>query len=108
AFEPWAKHKVNSSALDVEPLDGIEIEGIKLSSLILPVDVEKRIDRLLDAAREFRPDAVVSFGMLSRGPDIWRVELVARNHDGRHQIQLAPGDEDAPPAADVPIDPDLP
>src|SRR3954467_13190871 len=78
-FSPWGEHRVNSSALAIEPLDGIEIGGIQLKCIVLPVDFDASIRALLDAAETFQPDAVISFGMLSTGPDRWRVELVAAN-----------------------------
>ncbi|HVO31650.1 MAG TPA: hypothetical protein VMV18_12975 [bacterium] len=95
-FAPWDEFKVNSSALAVEPLDGIDIGGIRLQSKVLPVDWERAPAALFDAAEEFRPDAVVCFGMLSRGPNVWRVELVAHNHDGRPGRDLAPLDTRLP------------
>lgn len=96
AFEPWEEFKVNSSALAVEPLHGIDIGGIRLQAKVLPVDWERAPRLLLEAAAEFRPDAVVCFGMLSRGPSVWRVELVAHNHDGRPGRDLAPLDDRLP------------
>ena len=100
-FAPWEGHPVNSSALAIEPLDGIEIGGIKLKTLVLPVDFDASVRALLAAAAEFQPDAVVSFGMLSKGPDVWRVELVAANADGRGiapdaDVERAPLDEKLP------------
>ncbi len=82
-FAPWDTHRVNSSAVAIEPLDGIEIGGIRLKTAVLPVDFDACVAALLDAAAAFEPDAVISFGMLSTGPDVWRVELLAHNVDGR-------------------------
>ncbi len=82
-FAPWDTHRVNSSAVAIEPLDGIEIGGIRIKTAVLPVDFDGCVAALLEAAAEFEPDAVISFGMLSTGPDVWRVELLAHNVDGR-------------------------
>ena len=101
-FAPWDGHPVNSSALAIEPLDGIEIGGIQLKTLVLPVDHDAAVRALLEAAEAFQPDAVVSFGMLSKGPDVWRVELVAANVDSRGRSESSAVEDEKPLAPDLP------
>lgn len=78
-FEPWGEHRVNSSRIAVEPLHGETIGGARVEVVLLPVDPVEAPLRLLAAADAFGPDALVSFGMRSRGDDAWHVEVIARN-----------------------------
>jgi len=81
AFAPWAEFRVNSSAIAAAPLDGQTLRGAQVKSVVLPVDGPKATAAIAQAIGSFAPDAVLALGMLSNGPAVWRVELIARNRD---------------------------
>lgn len=91
AFAPWGERRINSSELAVESLDGTEIDGARLRVVVLPVEPVAAHDRLLDAARTFSPDAVVSFGMHREAGAVWRVEMLARNRFAKSDAVVALG-----------------
>jgi pyroglutamyl-peptidase len=97
AFEPWGPHPVNSSAIAVAPMDGQTLRGALVKTAVLPVDRKKATNALFAAIGEQRPDAVISFGMLSTGPAVFRVELVAQNRDLPENGDPATILPDAPP-----------
>jgi pyroglutamyl-peptidase len=76
-FEPFAKHKVNSSWIAVSPLDGKIIRGRRVKTLRLPVEFRKPLRMVQKAIRKFNPQLVISFGLRDR-PQI-AVERAALN-----------------------------
>ena len=96
-FEPWERHLVNTSWLAVEALEGATILGARVKAISLPVDWESAPRLLREASDAFRPDAIVTFGMVTKGPSLWRVELVARDRGGAKGIP-----EGAPPGEILP------
>ena len=94
AFEPWGDHRVNTSAIAIEGLDGEVVGGCRILVRQLPVEWEVAPERVLAAIADVDPAAVVSFGMHTG--DAWRVELIARNRDIRDGGDESVIVEDAP------------
>jgi pyroglutamyl-peptidase len=65
-FEPFDKHKVNSSWVAVSSLDGKVMRGRRVVSLLLPVTFHKPLRMVEKAIRELRPEIVISFGLRDR------------------------------------------
>lgn len=91
AFAPWGDRRVNASELAVKDLDGTDVDGARLHVVVLPVEPLAAHAKLLDAARSFGPDAVVSFGMHRRTPGVWLVEMLARNRFSKSDILVDAG-----------------
>ncbi len=65
-FQPFAKHKVNSSWVAVSSLDGEIIRGRRVKALLLPVEFRKPLRLVEKAIRELKPEIVISFGLRDR------------------------------------------
>lgn len=83
AFEPWGEHRVNTSQVAVEGLDGQVIDGALVRVRHVPVEWDEAPRQLFEEIADWEPAAVVGFGM-QKGPE-WRVELLARNRDHRSE-----------------------
>ena len=93
AFEPWGEHRVNTSQVAVEGLDGQVVDGSLLRVRHLPVEWDEAPRQLLSEIADFEPHGIVGFGM-RQGPE-WHVELLARNRDVRDGEEMII-DVDAP------------
>jgi len=77
-FGPFDIHDINPSEYIVRSLDGQEIEGYTIVSLILPVDFNHSLQMIVDAIEEYHPSIVVNFGLSASASTI-EVEYWALN-----------------------------
>jgi pyroglutamyl-peptidase len=79
-FEPFGGSKLNPSQLLVNELSSIEIPGVEIVSIILPVEFDVATNLLLEKVRESNPDIVISFGQ-AEGRSAITPEKIAINLD---------------------------
>ncbi len=77
-FEPFGGSSVNPSEQIVNALEGQTIGGAQLLTAVLPVDVQRGPQVLLDAVQKEQPDAVLCLGEASRRL-VLSIERVAVN-----------------------------
>ncbi|HZR83447.1 MAG TPA: pyroglutamyl-peptidase I [Candidatus Binatia bacterium] len=81
-FEPYGDTPINPAEQVARSLDGVEVEGARVVSRIVPNTFFKSIDVVTAAIRELRPDSVVMMGEFS-GRAMVTVERIAQNlNDG--------------------------
>ena len=61
-FEPFGGASLNPSQLLVNSLEVNEIEGIDLSTVVLPVEFKRSAEMLLQKVSEVQPKVVIAFG----------------------------------------------
>lgn len=98
-FEPFGKHRVNSSWEAIRALDGATVRGRRVAARLLPVSYARARPLLLRLVRELRPARVVAFGLADEARI--RLEKIALNvshserpdNDGRRprDRQIVPG-----------------
>ena len=79
-FEPFGGSRLNPSQLLVTALQREEIPGVKLETLVLPVEFEAASKLLLSKVRECNPALVISFGQ-AEGREAITPEKIAINLD---------------------------
>lgn len=79
-FAPFLGHAVNPTAWLAERLNGTNVAGVDVTGVRLPVTFSGAVPALKDAVAEYRPDAVVMFG-LAYDTDLIRPERLALNLD---------------------------
>ena len=62
-FEPFLEYTVNPTMRIAEKLDGVQIGGYRIISLILSVDFNHSGELILKWIEELKPDAVMSLGL---------------------------------------------
>lgn len=77
-FEPFADYETNPSELIAEELNNTLIENMTIIGIVLPVDFEKSVERIIEKIIELNPILVISLG-LSPAADTMEVETVAVN-----------------------------
>lgn len=65
-FEPFGPHALNPSAEVVQCLKNIPLDGIKLSTVLLPVDTQIAVGVLMEAVQREQPQAVLCLGEAAR------------------------------------------
>ncbi len=79
-FEPFGGSKTNPSQQLVNQLNKEEIPGVKLFTVILPVEFDRSAEILLSKIDEISPDVVIAFGQ-AEGRDAITPEKIAINFD---------------------------
>ncbi|MEN9939079.1 MAG: hypothetical protein RLZZ387_5658 [Chloroflexota bacterium] len=77
-FEPFGGARVNPSAEVVRRVSGEGVEGLRISTMVLPVDAERAPEMLAEALERLRPDVCLMLG-LADGVAALQVERVAVN-----------------------------
>ncbi|MCB8943094.1 MAG: pyroglutamyl-peptidase I [Ardenticatenaceae bacterium] len=77
-FEPFGGSSINPSAQIVAQLARVGVDGVALSTAVLPVDRHHGPAQLLQAVQTHRPDAVLCLGLAGHSPAI-AIERVAVN-----------------------------
>jgi pyroglutamyl-peptidase len=80
-FEPFGKASLNPSGEIIKTLKDQTIEGIELSTMILPVEYSKASTCLLGKIQEVKPDVVISLGQAEGRKEI-SFERIAVNIAG--------------------------
>jgi pyroglutamyl-peptidase len=103
-FEPFNKSSLNPSKMVAEALAAEGIPGISINTAILPVDVQRGPETLIQAVEAVQPEAILCLGQASRRAVI-SIERVAVNlldfripDNGGNQINDQPVVPGAPAA----------
>lgn len=81
-FEPFLTHPINPTEEIVLRLDGAQIGEYEVKGVLLPVDFEKAPVAILEALREFVPDAVLSLGLAAGRTEITPERIAINCRDG--------------------------
>ncbi len=81
-FEPFLNHPINPTEEIVLRLDGEQIGEYEVKGVLLPVDFEKAPVAILEAVREFAPDAVLSLGLAAGRTEITPERIAINCRDG--------------------------
>jgi pyroglutamyl-peptidase len=81
-FEPFLDHPINPTEELVLRLDGAQIGEYEVKGVLLPVDFEKAPVAILEAVREFAPDAVLSLGLAAGRTQITPERIAINCRDG--------------------------
>jgi pyroglutamyl-peptidase len=81
-FEPFLNHPINPTEEIVLRLDGAQIDSFEVKGVLLPVDFEKAPVAILEAVREFAPDAVLSLGLAAGRSQITPERIAINCRDG--------------------------
>lgn len=81
-FEPFLNHPINPTEELVLRLDGEQIGEYEVKGLLLPVDFEKAPVAILEAVREFAPNAVLSLGLAAGRTEITPERIAINCRDG--------------------------
>lgn len=81
-FEPFLNHPINPTEDIVLRLDGAQIGDYEVKGVLLPVDFEKAPVTILEAVREFDPDAVLSLGLAAGRTEITPERIAINCRDG--------------------------
>ena len=65
-FEPYGNTPVNPAEQVARTLDGLEVEGVRVVSRVVPNVFFKCVDCVTTAIQELRPNAVVMMGGVQR------------------------------------------
>ncbi|MFO7168627.1 MAG: pyroglutamyl-peptidase I [Chloroflexota bacterium] len=77
-FEPFGGDQVNPSLEVVRRIGSEGVDGLRISTLVLPVDARRVPEMLAEALRRLRPDACLMLG-LAGGVAALQIERVAVN-----------------------------
>lgn len=81
-FEPFLDHPINPTEELVLRLDGAQIGEYEVKGVLLPVDFEKAPVAILEAVREFSPDAVLSLGLAAGRTEMTPERIAINCRDG--------------------------
>ncbi|MGI8385739.1 pyroglutamyl-peptidase I [Robertmurraya sp. P23] len=81
-FEPFLNHPINPTEELVLRLDGAQIGEYEVKGVLLPVDFEKAPVAILEAVREFSPDAVLSLGLAAGRTEMTPERIAINCRDG--------------------------
>lgn len=81
-FEPFLTHPINPTEEIVLRLDGAQIGEYEVKGVLLPVDFEKAPVAILEAVREFVPDAVLSLGLAAGRTEMTPERIAINCRDG--------------------------
>lgn len=62
-FEPYGEMTVNPTQKLAEEAAGFDIEGVEVSSVLLPVNYDECVERLVEEIERVSPDVVISCGL---------------------------------------------
>lgn len=100
-FEPFLEFPINPTEKLVKELDGATIGEYEIKGKLLPVAYEEAGERVLEAIRETKPDAVLSLGLAAGRASVTPERIAINCRDGapdNHGVIL----EDAPIVEDGP------
>ena len=79
-FDPFDKMKINPSMEVVRELEHIDIEGVKIYTIVLPTIYGTSSEMLIEKIKEIKPDSVISLGLAGGRKKIF-LERFALNID---------------------------
>lgn len=62
-FEPYGEMSINPTQILVEEAKGFDLEEVEVHSVLLPVNYDECVERLLEEVERVSPDVVVSCGL---------------------------------------------
>ncbi|MDP8023964.1 MAG: hypothetical protein RAK20_05810, partial [Conexivisphaerales archaeon] len=78
-FEPFLDYKINPTQEIARVLDGKEINGLRYSGRVLPVDYSRLEEKLMKFIQEVRPDLIIGTGLAAGRAKI-SLEKIAINY----------------------------
>jgi pyroglutamyl-peptidase len=62
-FEPYGEMSINPTQILAERAEGFDLEEVEVHSILLPVNYDECVERLLEEVERVSPDVVVSCGL---------------------------------------------